>query len=164
MPEDYLRCAIGMAHLQFSFLLWLETLLEVVPSLYKSSSGFTTWVGSGLLSCAASRLITATGQALPGHTFTHVLKKSHSRDKLILSWDLRYSLKPTLQASWQLLWCESRVDIVNIFWPLALLFLLSSCCYTGHCSQHCSLCEALSILSFMCWYNFGPQPCCNLLQ
>ena len=39
--------------------LWLETLLEVVPSLYKSSSGFTTWVGFSLLSCAASRLITA---------------------------------------------------------------------------------------------------------
>ena len=35
------------------FPLWLErleALLEVVPSPYKSSSGFTTWVGSGLLS------------------------------------------------------------------------------------------------------------------
>ena len=35
------------------FPLWLErllALLEVVPSTYKSSSGFTTWVGSGLLS------------------------------------------------------------------------------------------------------------------
>ena len=61
-------CLLGACHrdgsLAVLFPLWLErleTLLEVVPSLYKSSSGFTTSVGSGLLSNAASRLITATG-------------------------------------------------------------------------------------------------------
>ena len=35
MLEVYLGCAIGTARLQFSFLLWLETLLEVVLSLLK---------------------------------------------------------------------------------------------------------------------------------
>ena len=40
MPEVYLGCPIGMARLLFSVLLWLETLLEVVPS----QSGKLKWL------------------------------------------------------------------------------------------------------------------------
>ena len=66
LPLTFAWSLLGACHRDSTLAvlspLWLERLeTEVVPSLYKSSSGITTWVGSGLLSHAASRLITATG-------------------------------------------------------------------------------------------------------
>ena len=85
-----------MARLQFSLLLWLETLLEVVPSLLQKLKWLHHLSGPGILSCAASRLITATGQALPGCTFPCVLMRSHLRNKLIIVVGFAILLKPTL--------------------------------------------------------------------
>ena len=57
LPLTYAWGLLEVCHrdgsLAVLFPLWLErleALLEVVPSPYKSSSGFTTWVGSGPLS------------------------------------------------------------------------------------------------------------------
>ena len=54
LPPTYAWGPLEVCHRDSSlavlFPLWLETLLEVVPSPYKGSSSFTTWVGSGLLS------------------------------------------------------------------------------------------------------------------
>ena len=80
--------------------------------------------------------------SLSGRTFPCVLKKSHSLDKLIIVVGFSIlSKKPTMQASWHLLWCESRVAIVSLFGPQCCGPLLNRYCCTGHLAlptSHCS--------------------------
>ena len=117
--------------LQVSDSLLITTLPEVAPSLLKSSSGFTTWVGSGQSStCAESRTKTAIGQALPGRT-------SHA------CWR-----HPTQEAYWYLPWdCYLYRDSIHYSHSRGILTLAVDCCWFSLSSplcvplkrQHCQL-------------------------
>ena len=110
-------CSIGVARCRSLTHSWSLTLPEVALSLSESSSGFTTWVGSGQLSCLCWKQIDNCHRpSVASHAHPMRARRTHSRGNtdICCGTSLAYcylmcvhSLCPLKIQHWYLLWDHS---------------------------------------------------------